>query len=76
MYIRWEIFMECCFLSDKIDLSVLGCVCICILVIVLVYIKNAIAFVRERKFLRLIFLSILVLGLCFLFIITCYNFYK
>ena len=62
------------YFSDKIDFSVLGCVCICIWVIVSVYIKNV--FAREKKFLRLIFLSIFVFLLCFLFVFMCYNFYK
>ena len=41
-----------------------------------VKLKNAFAFVRERKFLRLTFLSILVLLLCSLFVIMCHDFCK
>lgn len=56
------------------ELSVWSVVFVCIMVVVLVYIKNAFAFVRERKFLRLTFLSILVLLLCSLFVIMCHDF--
>lgn len=53
-------------LYDKIHLPVWVIALICILVIISVYIKSAIVFVREKRFVRLVFLTIFAFLLCLL----------
>lgn len=69
-------YKQMLFFSDNMNLPVWSVALVCTLTIVLIYIKNAVNFVRDKKYFKLIFLSVSIFLLCLLFLIMCCNYYK
>lgn len=71
----YEFVISYLLLWNNIYLPVWSVTMLSLCIIVTVYVKNMVVFMREKKHLRLIFLSILMFVLCTALLIMCCNYY-
>lgn len=63
-------------LCDKISMPIWITTSLCLGVVLLIYGRSIPIFIKEKKYLRLILLSICLIALCASLLLMCYGYYK